>query len=152
MPAREAPRAPLEQLLSLSRYRRHPSSAVLFLYRIGASAGAGWKHEAQMLAKCADHPNIVTLHEVMEDAHYVYIFMEECEGARAQTGAAFLSGYGHGRNCACAIVGLDFVLHAISIPVQQLSLRADWGHCFHGYQQQLCSAIMTRRGAVRLDC
>ena len=37
-----------------------------------------------MLAKCADHPNIVTLHEVMEDAHYVYIFMEECEGARAR--------------------------------------------------------------------
>ena len=42
-----------------------------------------------MLAKCADHPNIVTLHEVMEDAHYVYIFMEECEGARS---AAHSSG------------------------------------------------------------
>ena len=51
------------------------------LFRIGASAGAGWKHEAQMLARCADHANIVTLHEVIEDAHYVYIVMEECEGA-----------------------------------------------------------------------
>jgi serine/threonine protein kinase len=34
-----------------------------------------------MLARCADHANIVTLHEVIEDAHYVYIVMEECEGA-----------------------------------------------------------------------
>ena len=47
---------------------------------VGASAGAGWKHEAQVLAKCADHANIVTLYEVLEDAHYVYIVMEECEG------------------------------------------------------------------------
>ena len=54
---------------------------VLPAHRIGASAGAGWKHEAQVLAKCADHANIVTLYEVLEDAHYVYIVMEECEGA-----------------------------------------------------------------------
>ena len=61
-----------------------PNELAVASNRIGASAGAGWRHEAQMLAKCADHPNIVTLHEVMEDAHYVYIFMEECEGARAE--------------------------------------------------------------------
>ncbi|CAL8471619.1 g11161 [Coccomyxa elongata] len=48
--------------------------------RVGASAGAGWRHEAQMLARCANHANIVSLHEVIEDAHYVYIVMEECEG------------------------------------------------------------------------
>ncbi|EIE21807.1 Pkinase-domain-containing protein [Coccomyxa subellipsoidea C-169] len=48
--------------------------------RVGASAGAGWRHEAQMLARCAEHANIVSLHEVIEDAHYVYIVMEECEG------------------------------------------------------------------------
>ena len=57
-------------------------SGVCGVARIGASAGAGWKHEAQMLAKCADHANIVTLHEVIEDAHYVYIVMEECEGGQ----------------------------------------------------------------------
>ena len=34
-----------------------------------------------MLARCAEHANIVSLHEVIEDAHYVYIIMEECEGA-----------------------------------------------------------------------
>ena len=48
--------------------------------RVGANAGAGWRHEAQMLARCAEHANIVSLHEVIEDAHYVYIIMEECEG------------------------------------------------------------------------
>ena len=49
--------------------------------RVGANAGAGWRHEAQMLARCAEHANIVSLHKVIEDAHYVYIIMEECEGA-----------------------------------------------------------------------
>jgi serine/threonine protein kinase len=47
---------------------------------VGADAGAGWRHEAQVLARCADHGNVVTLYEVIEDAHYVYIIMEECEG------------------------------------------------------------------------
>jgi hypothetical protein len=35
--------------------------------RVGANAGAGWKHEAQMLARCSAHPNIVSLFEVIED-------------------------------------------------------------------------------------
>ncbi len=54
---------------------------MMIVGRVGASAGAGWRHEAQMLARCAEHANIVSLHEVIEDAHYVYIVMEECEGA-----------------------------------------------------------------------
>lgn len=51
-----------------------------FFCRVGANANAGWRHEAQVLARCADHANVVTLYEVIEDAHYVYIVMEECEG------------------------------------------------------------------------
>lgn len=62
---------------------QHAVNGRELLSRVGASAGAGWRHEAQMLARCADHANIVSLHEVIEDAHYVYIVMEECEGAAA---------------------------------------------------------------------
>lgn len=62
-------------------YCQHATNNRDLLGRVGASAGAGWRHEAQMLARCADHANIVSLLEVIEDAHYVYIVMEECEGA-----------------------------------------------------------------------
>lgn len=53
------------------------------MYRVGGDAGAGWRHEAEVMAKVCDHRNIVQLHEVYEDASYVYILMEPCLGARA---------------------------------------------------------------------
>ena len=34
------------------------------------------------MARVCDHRNIVQLHEVYEDANYVYILMEPCLGAR----------------------------------------------------------------------
>ncbi len=40
------------------------------------------------MARVCDHKNIVQLHEVFEDANYVYIVMEPCLGARAPAGAA----------------------------------------------------------------
>ena len=48
---------------------------------MGANAGVGWRHEAEVMARVCDHRNIVQLHEVFEDTNYVYIVMEPCLGA-----------------------------------------------------------------------
>lgn len=39
------------------------------------------------MARVCDHRNIVQLHEVYEDANYVYILMEPCLGARVTLAA-----------------------------------------------------------------
>ena len=51
---------------------------------MGANASAGWRHEAEVMARVCDHRNIVQLHEVFEDTNYVYIVMEPCLGARTR--------------------------------------------------------------------
>ena len=32
------------------------------------------------LLKATDHPNIIKLYDIYEDAHYIYLIMEECNG------------------------------------------------------------------------
>ncbi|GMF21217.1 unnamed protein product [Phytophthora lilii] len=39
-----------------------------------------WEREVALLRRCASHPNVVALHDVMETAEYVYIIMELAEG------------------------------------------------------------------------
>ena len=61
--------------------------SVLGVRRVGGDAGAGWRHEAEVMARVCDHRNIVQLHEVYEDANYVYILMEPCLGAHVTLAA-----------------------------------------------------------------
>ncbi|OWZ09699.1 CAMK protein kinase [Phytophthora megakarya] len=39
-----------------------------------------WEREVELLRRCASHPNVVALHDVMETSEYVYIIMELAEG------------------------------------------------------------------------
>ena len=66
------------------------------------------------MARVCDHKNIVQLHEVFEDANYVYIVMEPCLGARAPAGAwAMMRVCSGSRSQPVAVRGPDSqVLHA----------------------------------------
>ncbi|KAG3034129.1 hypothetical protein JG687_00000586 [Phytophthora cactorum] len=39
-----------------------------------------WEREVALLRRCASHPNVVALHDVMETPEFVYIIMELAEG------------------------------------------------------------------------
>lgn len=39
-----------------------------------------WEREVALLRRCASHPNVVALHDVLETREFVYIIMELAEG------------------------------------------------------------------------